>query len=514
MSITLTPELATAVIQEAQKDKIGEGPIYPGTMPDSPDKRVEVATQLLGFAIDAYVNENIQGSEVTDILRAGAVTIGDDGTVSQNGNGASPEPSPPLNRGAGNGALVTVVKDGDTLEVPEEAVAALELAGYERYVEPEPDPEPEPVAEEPAELIVEISGQKVKLPREQAKQLVAAGTATLVGDDPVPVIADDGQPLDEPQVDEQETTDAPLEDGNPYAGQTLEIPWPTYDEEKDVDIRAKMHAMDDGEIAYIKAYEAANKNRKRIREFTPDPKKRKAALEAKGEAEGDPQELEVAQEAEQAAERDTSGEEPLERSSWGDEQPVVDLPPEDKLPHAEFEPAEDHPGMPILSAWDERELALAEVRKANLPIPPDRVENSPEFPEDIAAIGDSELASLHSKFAACLANVSWRLGLVTVDERAFKHIADRTARDARGDVDPINPTTGKPKGRELLDREAEDDERVIAWRERQFNAELRAIPLRKLVEIYGSYVDVLSRQWTIRSKEQDASGTLGGSRTA
>lgn len=485
--ISLSPDDATAIILEAKKDKFGEGPIYAGNMPDSPDKRVTVATELLGFAIDAYVNDNIQGQEVTDILDAGHVVIAQDGTISQNGNGASLATKETVNPSAGS-ETVTLVNGDQEVTVPAAAATALEAAGWTVKVEaaPEPEPDPEPEATEPAdtdEVTVDIGGTLASMPYGTAKALIASGAATLV---PVGVDTDD-PPAHAPESDPE-----PSAEGDPE-NPVYEEPWEGYDGEKDVDIRKKMQTFNDEEILYVKSYEAQNKNRQRIANFKPDPKKQRSAQEIAGDEAhspgGDSLELEAADEAQAAADRDTVGEDPV---------PLV----------AEDEPAEDTDRMPILSAHQERELALAEVIKSRLPVPNEILESPPEFPDDISAVDDATLASLHSQFNSCLALANWKLGLVTVDERAFKHIAEAQIREVRKSLDHINPATGKPKGRDLMDREAEDDDTVQAWRERQHNADLRSIPLRKLVDIYSSHVDVLSRQWTFREKERDSSGSL------
>lgn len=497
--ITLTPDQATAVITEAKKDKIGEGPVYPGSMPDSPDKRVEVATELVGFAIDAYVNDNMRGVEVVDLLKAADVSIDDDGNVSQGGGSPPPAEEPkardenptaaasdPAQPQVDSVVLVNPA-DGSRVEVPESAAAALEAAGFERERPSEPEP--------PATQRVLIGGTEVELPYEQAQALVAAGTAEAVGGE---APAADPQPADPghegtPPAEPSDADAAPADPADdPYAGQELEEPWEGYDTESDVDIRAKMQDFSDEEIAYVKAYEARNKNRKRIGNFKRDPKKASRAVP-------DEAELDAARQAEAAAEADTG---PVDPRVQRDPEPGVSTANDVTMP----EEGGDH--VPILTAHEERALALAEVEKARLPIPGD-IEEPPEFPEDIAGLDDGTLWTLHSKFNACLASATWKLGMVLVDERAFKHIADSKAREVRASLDHTNPATGKPKGRELLEKEAEDSEEVQVWRDKQYQAELRAIPLRRLVDIYSSQVEVLSRQWTFREREAQSSGGLG-----
>jgi hypothetical protein len=514
--ITLTPDQATAVITEAQQDKVGDGAVYAGKMPESPDKRVEVANELVGFAIDAYVGDNMRGIEVTDILNAAHVKIADDGTVSQNGAGTAPvtaeEPKAKDENPTAAAAdpaqpeateVTLVGPDGNELSVPEAAAPALEAAGWSRKQDPEPEPEPEST---PEELVVEIGGQKVTLPYETAIQMIAAGTAQAVegeepvtdeaGNTPLPPADDDPLPAGEP---------TPVGDeDDPYAGQQLEEPWTGYDSEKDVDIRAKMQDFTEEEITYVKAYEARNKNRQRIANFKPG--KKKAPAQTQEPSAADPAHDALDDQAQAAAEADTAGEDALPDD------------PEAKIPDGEFiqgaitdgpiESDIDPDHVPILTAQQERLIALAEVEKSRLPIPNDVIGDTPEFPEDVAGVDEGTLKTLHSQFNACLALANWKLGLVTVDERAFKHIADAKAREVRATLDHTNPATGKPKGREALEREAEDHQEVQVWRDKQFQADIRAVPLRKLVEIYSSHVEVLSRQWTFRERELASSGGL------
>lgn len=505
--ITLTPDRAKAVFEEARQDKVGEGPVYPGAIPESPDKMVEVATELVGFAIDAYINDNMRGREVTDILGAAGVTVSEDGTISVNGNGTTaavdappapetetepasappaqpPKPPAPPATAEPEDQVVLIGPDGTTrVSIPEAQAAALEAAGFTREAPPEPEPEPEL----PANLTIVIGGAQLTLPYEQAKPLLDSGQATLPDEDP-PKDNLGGTPPSQPEEDQEPQQEPPAEDA--YAGQELEEPWEGYNSMKDTEIRAMMEDFTDEQIEYVKAYEGRHKKRQRIGAFKK--KVQKAAAPKDADAAGDnpaPSHETLDEQADAAIAADP------------DPEPAADPTP---TPVPDDSPDPDH--IPILTAHDERLLALAEVEKARLPIPNEQIASPPEFPEDIAGVDDKTLATLHSQFNACLALANWKLGMVIVDERAFKHIADYHAREARKNLDPVNPATGKHKGQDLLDREAEDDEQVRIWREKQFNAEIRAIPLRKLVDIYSSHVEVLSRQWTFRDREYASSG--------
>jgi hypothetical protein len=472
--ITLTADQAEAIIVEALKDRFGDGPVYSGDMPESPEKRLEVANELVGFAIDAYTNDNIRGEEVTSVLDAADIHIDDSGSITQ--NGARPvadvdDDGPTDLEGDAHGETVVLIgPNQEEIEVPETAAGALLSAGFSRKPAPEPDPEPEPEVQDP-NLVVIIGDAKVELPRAQAELLLQAGTARPVESDPDLDIPSQPDPDPDPDPD----------------ADRLEEPWEGYDSAKDTDIRRQMEEFSDEEIDYVKRYEAQNKNRKRIADFKPG----KRSSQERQTDQADARQGELDAEALAAADGDTKGEE--------------------KLPEADFEPArtdEGHDHVPILTAQQERMLALAEVEKSRLPVPGDAIEDPPQFPEDIAGIDDKSLHTLHSQFNACLALANWKLGLITVDERAFKHIADSKAREVRQSLDPNNPATGKPKGREALEREAEDHHDVQVWREKQYQADLRAIPLRKLVDIYSSHVEVLSRQWTFREREINSSGQL------
>lgn len=490
--IELTLKQATDVLEEARKprESLDNEAVYPGVMPESDDQRVQIATELVGFAVDAYVNDGNHGDEVVDVLIAAGLTITDEGELilggesqgSSNGNGASAEAAP-----AAADTVTLIGPDGTEGEYPAAAAEALLAAGFTRPAEPEPEPEAAATSE-PADddiVLVKIGDVNAEMPYASAKNLIASGAAELIEYDLGDAVPDDASAEDPDATD----TATPPEDDDPYAGEELQEPWEGYNNTSDVDIRRQMETFTDEEIAYVKAYEARHKKRQRIGNFKrkgPAPD-RSAQTEEGPAADGH---AELDQQADEAVARDA-----------GD-------PTEHGLARGYTPEPEQHEHMPILTAHDERRLALAEVEKSHLPVPADELPAPPEFPEDIAAVDDATLASLHSKFNACLALAIWKHGLVQVDERAFKHIADHHAREARKTLDPNNPATGKPKGRELLDREAEDDETVQAWREKQYNAEIRAIPMRKLIDIYSGYVEVLSRQWTFREREHDSSGGL------
>lgn len=494
--IELTLAQATEVIEEARKPReaLDNEAIYPGVLPDSDGERIQIATELVGFAVDAYVNDGNHGEEVVDVLKAAGLTITDEGELilggeaqaSSNGNGSSADEAA-VEALIGGAEMVTLVgPDGVAGDYPAAAAEALLAAGFTRWEEPQPESEPEAEAPtEPADddmVMVKIGEVTAEMAYGSAKNLIATGAGELVEydlGDPVPE-----EPTAEPEA---EPTAAAADDDDPYAGEELQEPWEGYDSAKDTEIRAQMEGFTDEEIAYVKAYEKRHKNRQRIANFTrKGPAKQPEATTGDNPA---PSHEVLDEQADAAV---ASDDDPVGGLEAGGTPPVE----------------EAHEHMPILTAHDERQLALAEVEKSRLPVPPDSMEDPPAFPEDIAAISDGELATLHSKYNACLALAIWKHGLVQVDERAFKHIADFHAREVRKSLDTNNPATGKPKGRELLDREAEDDETVLAWREKQFNAEVRAIPLRKLIDIYSGHVEVLSRQWTFREREHDSSGGL------
>lgn len=479
--IELTLAKATAVIEMARKPRevLDNEPVYSGVLPDDDGRRIQIATELVGFAVDAYLNDDMRGEETTELLDAAGVTITDEGEILADGaafqgdNGSAPEPQ---SASAEPEKVVLIGPDGAEGEYPAAAVEALLAAGFK---EPQTADANEPAqSDEPADdemVIVDISGVKAEMPYGSAKNLIATGAGELVQYDLGP----------EPPAESD--AGAAADGDDPYAGQELEEPWPKYNETSDVDIRRQMEEMTDEEIKYVKAYEERHKNRQRIGKFQrkgPEPDR---SAQSAGEGPAADAHADLDAQADDAAARD---DDPVGALEGGGTPPS----------------SESH--MPILTAHEERQLALAEVEKSHLPVPPDKIEHPPDFPEDVAAISDGELATLHSQYNACLALAIWKHGLVQVDERAFKYIADFHARDARKGLDQNNPATGKPKGRELLDREAEDDETVQAWREKQYNAEVRAIPLRRLIDIYSGHVEVLSRQWTFREREHDSSGGL------
>ena len=523
---TLTPDQAEAVIVEARKDKLGEGPIYSGSMPDSPEKRIEVGDYLVDAAITAWVSDNMRGVEVADILRAAGISFDDQDNWSQDGSGSDPEPeeeraeapqeNPTTADASQSDELVTMIGPDGTTEVtvPESNVEGLEQAGFTRKAD---EQEPE-VEQQPDTLTVLIGGTPVTLPYENAKALVAAGQAEEVepeSSEPEPDASQDDVPND---------ADPVADDGD--VG--YEEPWDGYDGLKDTEIRALMENMTDEEIEYVKGYEATKtRPRKRILAFEKGKARKKKAdepapaddstteegldkqFDERVEADPDPQDSasppgtpedeQIAGTSDEFINRD----EEQDRAGEGHRAVGSD---ESEVEHRH----EGETRYGSVTAEEERILAQAEVEKARLPIPNDELEAPPEFPEDVSSIPEGELFALHSRFNACLALANWKLGLFTVDERAFKHIAEKRklAHLRGGEIERIDSNTGRPKAQDRYEAEAEQQNDVQEMRDKQHLASQRALMMRKLVEIYAGHVDVLSRQWTFRERELGSSGSL------
>lgn len=485
--IPITPDQASAVISEAKLDKYGDGPVYSGTLPESEEQRVAVARELLGFAIDAYTAEGIRGDEVTSILKLGGIEIAEDGSwqhTASSQNGTAPHPEEPAEQ-------------------------------------PDPEPEENTNHGEPAEVEVTLvagTGEEVDtvLGSTVYESLIAAGFE-IKNSDPRETererLEPEGNDLDLPGPPpaegppEDETTGDPAR-GNPdLSGEEeqvgdMEPPWAGYDTQKATDIKARLSESDvtPEMIEYVKEYESKRKKpRVRILRFEPPT--------FSGTEMASPEPEYTGPASEGHAELDAQADAAIAKDDEREELPPR---PEEEVADAAREADEaEHHG--LLSETESRELALAEIAKSNLPIPRD-VESPPEFPEDLTDLSDLELHQLHSKFNACLSVAIWKLGLVQVDEKAWKHIADKRALQHMKSTDRFDDKTGRNKAQDRIEAEAESQDDVQVARDRQHTASLRKIPLQKLEAIYESHVEVLSRQWTMRTEELQSSGGLSDRR--
>lgn len=126
----------------------------------------------------------------------------------------------------------------------------------------------------------------------------------------------------------------------------------------------------------------------------------------------------------------------------------------------------------------------------------------PGAPEDLTAVLDPEAQKLHSQYNALAARARYLRGLEAAKARDCGRVRDKYLKPARR------------KAREVLGKDvtltevtdlAEDDVDVAKWIERVQHHQDRADAFQTFFHFYTENVAVLSRDWTMRAKEESGS---------
>lgn len=145
--------------------------------------------------------------------------------------------------------------------------------------------------------------------------------------------------------------------------------------------------------------------------------------------------------------------------------------------------------------------ARQNFERPGLPLPLD-VQNPPQMPEDLTAVVDEHQRRLHSQFNACAARAHVLLALERQMKIDCKRLASkamkpamRAAREKLGHNATVTEVT----------MEAEEDQQVSRWSVRMQRHDDREVSYKTLFDIYTENVSVLSRDWTMRGKEEAGS---------
>ncbi len=427
--ITLTVAQAKAVVSEAKNRDI-----YDADMPED-GKVIEVAQEIVGFAVLAWTNDNMQGEDVRVILGLG---------------GFEPD------------------ENSDLVQIDPDDVIP------DREPDPEPPAEEEKQDDEPAESPAEPEAE--------------------AGPEPTP---------------EPESVPADDSDSNEAGDELLEEPWEGFDKLKVAELLKMMSEFTPDQIQYVKDYEAQRNKRtgKKVRSTITDYKAPRSAAEQTEEiAEASQTQQDMNADTDKAValddEREKAKESTFDPVSQKTADPEPDPEPEpDEKPVTGLKGVKKH-AEHTASDIEAKELALLEQRKRGLPTPPDLdADDIPEMPRDLSQSNLSEIHKLYGQFNAAYATANYALGLAIIEERAYKHIADRLAVVNWRSFDRLNPDTNKPKSQEYLRYEADTADNVYEYRQKENLAAARKVNFSKLVEIYSSNVDVLSRSLTFKEKE-------------
>lgn len=166
-------------------------------------------------------------------------------------------------------------------------------------------------------------------------------------------------------------------------------------------------------------------------------------------------------------------------------------------------------GMPKKTRMDEmyeqKELAIAKIKKERLPIPASIEGDEVVLPRDLSALSDAALRRLHSEFHACLARTNWLVAVEEADELAARQIADyHHAKALKRASESADTVTGKEKKVSTLEAEAAGDPVVREWRQKQTAHHIECKLLKALRDTYQQSCERISRDYTMREGERNA----------
>ncbi len=155
--------------------------------------------------------------------------------------------------------------------------------------------------------------------------------------------------------------------------------------------------------------------------------------------------------------------------------------------------------------YEQKEQAIARIKKERLPIPDPIEGDDVVLPRDISVLSDAALRQLHSEFHACLSRANWLVAVDEADELAAKMIAEyHHAKAVKRAAQEPDPVTGKAKTVATLEAEAAGDEQVQEWRKRQSHHHVEVKLLKALRDTYQQSCERISREYTMRSGERDS----------
>jgi hypothetical protein len=140
---------------------------------------------------------------------------------------------------------------------------------------------------------------------------------------------------------------------------------------------------------------------------------------------------------------------------------------------------------------------------SGMPTPMDLERPPTEMPDDLTSIGDIEQRRLHSQFNALASRARYLQGIEAAKARACGRVKDnylkQPMRDARKELGS-GASVGEVRG--LAE---EKSEVVQTWTAREQRHADRAEAYGTFRSFYSTDVEVLSRDWTMRSQEEQGS---------
>lgn len=144
------------------------------------------------------------------------------------------------------------------------------------------------------------------------------------------------------------------------------------------------------------------------------------------------------------------------------------------------------------------------AHKEGLPIPKTVEEAVPyDMPTDLTDLGDKELRRLYSAFNAYSGRARWLLAIAQSNLSNATHLRDEAYR-----TEYISELIGSQIREEklsqgTLENLAKNSQQYKNWDENVRKHEKEVTQWRALVDIYSKNVDILSREWTMRTEQYE-----------
>jgi hypothetical protein len=160
------------------------------------------------------------------------------------------------------------------------------------------------------------------------------------------------------------------------------------------------------------------------------------------------------------------------------------------------------PSHPIDKAYEEKELALARIRKMRFPVPDEPEGEQPCLPRDITKLAEAEVRNQRGQYSAWLSYANWQTALCEADKEAAERVAEHHANRALERADKLDEITGKAKLVAVLEAEAGRDPQVVVWRNAALEHRNTLRFLKALKETYRGKCELLESEMMTRMSER------------
>lgn len=138
-----------------------------------------------------------------------------------------------------------------------------------------------------------------------------------------------------------------------------------------------------------------------------------------------------------------------------------------------------------------------------LPVPKPNPETTYDMPTDLTEVGDKSLRRLYSAFNAYSGRARWMLAISTSNLANANHLLDAEYRKMYSFYARDLAIKGERATKDTLESFAKESEEYKEWEEKVLKHEKEVIHWRALSDIYGKNVEVLSREWSMRTEQYE-----------